>query len=169
MAKLAQGIRMQVQAFDPFVCDAVFKDLGVSQTNSLDELLATCDAVSLHCPLVPATRHILNAERLAMMQSGSFVVNAARGGVVDEAALIAALQSGHIAGAALDSFETEPLPKDDPLLKAPNLILTPHIGGSTEQALLKVGCAAAEAILETLSGGALDGSRIVNSKALEAT
>ena len=168
-AKLAQGIGMEVCAYDPFVSGSEFQASGVTHMDNLDELLASCDAVSLHCPLVPATRHILNAERLAMMRSGSFVVNAARGGVIDEVALIAALQSGHIAGAGLDSFEAEPLPNDDALLTAPNLILTPHIGGSTEQALLKVGCAAAEAIVNTLSGVAPDEGRIVNSQGLVAS
>ncbi|MGY8526212.1 hydroxyacid dehydrogenase [Paracidovorax citrulli] len=134
-AALARAFGMRVIAHDPMLADVdpVWQSAGV-QPRALDALLAEADAVSLHVPLVPATRHLIDAQRLRQMKRGAVLVNSARGGVVDEAALAAALREGRLAGAALDVFDQEPLPAGSPLAGVPNLVLTPHIGGVTREA-----------------------------------
>lgn len=115
-----------------FGCRVAFHDPMVEGSLPLDELLATSDVVTLHCPRSPATAGLLGARELALMPTGSYVVNTAGGGIVDETALVEALRSGHVAGAALDVFGTEPLPRDSPLLSAPGLVLTPHLAGAAD-------------------------------------
>lgn len=134
-AALARAFGMRVVAHDPMLADVdpVWQSAGV-EPRALDALLAESDAISLHVPLVPATRHLIDAQRLRQMKRGAVLVNSARGGVVDEAALAAALREGRLAGAALDVFEQEPLPAGSPLAGVPNLVLTPHIGGVTREA-----------------------------------
>ena len=102
---------------------------------SLEALLAQSDAVSVHCPYTQQTHHLINAAAMALMPKGSYVINTARGGIVDEAALHAALESGHLGGAALDVFEGEPPVADHPLRTHPRVICTPHLGASTAEAL----------------------------------
>ena len=97
---------------------------------SLDELLKTSDVVSIHVPLTEENRHMINAEKIAMMKDGAIVINAARGGLIDDKALAKAIDEGHLMGAGLDCVEDEPLPAGHPLLGHPNIILTPHIGGT---------------------------------------
>ena len=109
-----------------------------TKPHSLDALLAIADIVSLHVPLTQTTRHLIDAGRLAQMKRGAILVNSARGGVVDEAALAAALRSGHLGGAALDVFEREPLAAGSPLAGCPNLLLTPHIAGVTLESNVRV-------------------------------
>ncbi|MDF3834044.1 hydroxyacid dehydrogenase [Cupriavidus basilensis] len=152
-AALAQALGMRVVAFDPLMTpeDPVWKDSGVTPL-ALDALLARADAVSLHVPLVPATQHLIDAERLAAMKPGTVLINSARGGVVDEAALAEALRSGRLAGAALDVFEHEPLPAKSALTDAPNLILTPHIGGVTREANARVSMLIAQQVRQALEG-----------------
>jgi (S)-sulfolactate dehydrogenase len=120
---------------------------------SLEDVLATSDAISLHVPLTDATHHMINAGRLSLMRPGSVLVNAARGGVVDEAALSEAMRAGHVAGAALDVFETEPLTADAAMVFAglSNLILTPHIAGVTQESNTRVSKMIADLVLERLS------------------
>jgi len=132
-AKLAQSLGMAVVAFDPYVSAGDPCWNGAVKSDDLAELLGQSDAVSLHVPLNDATRHLLDAGAMAQMKKGAVLVNAARGGVVDEKAMLAAMKSGHIAGAALDVYETEPLTKAAAAQFAdlPTLILTPHIGGVT--------------------------------------
>jgi phosphoglycerate dehydrogenase-like enzyme len=108
--------------------------LGVRRTDTLDALLAAADIVSLHLPVSPATRHILDAAAIARMKPGAVLVNTARGGLVDEAALATALSSGHLLAAGIDVFETEPPPAEHPLLRLPNVVLTPHISAGTRDA-----------------------------------
>ncbi|SPC16191.1 (S)-sulfolactate dehydrogenase [Cupriavidus oxalaticus] len=150
-AALAQAFGMQVAAFDPMLAadDPVWARTGVRSV-ALDTLLAQADAVSLHVPLVPATRHLLDAQRIAGMKRGAVLINTARGGVVDEAALAQALRDGHLGGAALDVFEREPLPAGSVLADVPNLILTPHIGGVTQEANARVSMMIAQQVRQTL-------------------
>lgn len=150
-AALAQAFGMQVVAFDPMLSgdDPAWARTGVRSV-ALDTLLAQADAVSLHVPLVPATRHLLDAQRIAGMKRGAVLINTARGGVVDEAALAQALRDGHLGGAALDVFEREPLPAGSVLDGAPNLILTPHIGGVTQEANARVSMMIAQQVRQTL-------------------
>lgn len=138
-ARLAQALGMRVVACDPLLpADApAWPESGVER-RELDELLGEADAVSLHVPLTPQTRGLMNAARIGCMKAEAVLINTARGGIVDEAALAEALRSGKLAGAALDVFEHEPLPVGSPLATAPNLILTPHIGGVTRESNTRV-------------------------------
>ncbi|MCH9699226.1 MAG: phosphoglycerate dehydrogenase [Gammaproteobacteria bacterium] len=146
-----KGLQMNVVAYDPFVTAEKFEQDGV-QPKSLEELLSISDYVSLHCPLIAATKHLMNAERFALMKQGSRLINCARGGLVEESALIEALSSGHLAGAALDVYESEP-PKDSPLLSLDNVVFTPHLGASTHEAQVAVGVAIAEQLAHFLVEG----------------
>lgn len=148
-AKLAQGLGMRVLAYDPALAPnaPVWSDSGVGW-RELDALLVEADVVSLHVPLVDSTRGLIDAARLARMKPDAVLVNTARGGVVDEAALAAALRAGRLGGAALDVFEDEPLRAGSPLAGAPNLILTPHIGGVTRESNERVSSLIAERILD---------------------
>jgi D-3-phosphoglycerate dehydrogenase / 2-oxoglutarate reductase len=123
----------------------------------LDELLAWADIVTLHIPRTKETTNLIGAAQLRCMRRGSYLVNAARGGLVDEAALLAALDDGHLAGAALDTFVTEPLAKDSPLRANPKLILTPHLGASTSEAQQAVSTILARQIIDFLKTGAVAG------------
>jgi phosphoglycerate dehydrogenase-like enzyme len=137
MGRIAQAVATRLRAFgtrgiffDPNV--AAFEDL---ERTNLDAVLAASDIVSLHLPLTRETRHLIGAAELARMKPGAYLVNTARGGLVDEAALVGALESGRLAGAALDVFETEPLPAGHPFAKLRNVVLTPHISAGTRDAL----------------------------------
>jgi (S)-sulfolactate dehydrogenase len=151
VAKLAQGLGMNVLATDPAIAaaDPVWRESGVAY-RGLDDLLAESDAVTLHVPLTPATRHLVSAGRLARMKRGAVLVNSARGGVIDEAALAESLAAGHLAGAALDVFENEPLPAGSPLAGAPNLVLTPHVAGVTRESNVRVSGMIAEKVAQFL-------------------
>lgn len=149
--RLAEAVGMQVSAYAP------------SRGGSLQALLAESDVLSLHCPLTPQTRHLIDAAALAALPRGAFVVNTARGGLIDEAALLAALDSGHIAGAALDVFEGEPPAADNPLRRHPRVIVTPHMAGVTAGSLVAMGVMAAECIVAALTGAPVPAERIVSS------
>lgn len=127
----------------------------------LDALLARSDVLSLHCPYSAQTHHLIGAAALAAMPAGSFVVNTARGGLIDEAALLAALDRGHIAGAALDVFEGEPPPAGYPLRRHPRVIATPHVSGTTPRSLIAMGVMAAECIAAVLTGAPVPAGRTV--------
>jgi (S)-sulfolactate dehydrogenase len=151
-AKLAKGLGMQVIASDAFVpptSDAW--RLADAPPLRLDEVLWKADVVSLHVPLTAETRNLIDATRLAMMKNDAILINTARGGVVDEAALAAALKAGTLGGAALDVFDPEPLPAGSPLADAPNLILTPHIAGVTTESNTRVSSMIAERVAASLS------------------
>jgi D-3-phosphoglycerate dehydrogenase len=113
--------------------------------------LKKADFISLHVPLLPATKGLIGAEQLAMMKKGAFLINTSRGAIVDEAALIKALRSGHLGGAGLDVFDTEPTPADNPLLQFDNVVLTPHMAAHTDDAL-KAMSMVAEDIIRVLEG-----------------
>ena len=137
VAKRAIGFEMRVLAYDPFVAESYVADLG-AELKPLDEVLSQSDFVTLHLPLNEKTRHIINKENIDRMKDGALLINAARGALVQEEDLIAALESGKLGGAALDVFEGEPN-VSEAVRNAPNLILTPHIAGSTQEAQAKVG------------------------------
>ena len=152
VARLAQGLGMRVVASDPMI-DAgasVWKETGVS-CRTLEALLAESDVISLHVPLVAQTRNLMSAARLAMMKPDAVLINSARGGIVDEAALAAALKDNRLGGAALDVFDGEPLKAGSPLADCPNLILTPHIAGVTAEANIRVSSMIAERVAAYLS------------------
>lgn len=151
VAQRAVGLGMLVIAHDPYVTDEVFAELGV-QHFDLDEVLQQADIVTLHCPLVDKTRHLMNSKTLQLMKPGARLINCARGGLVDEAALHDALDSGQITGAALDVFETEP-PRDSPLLELDNIVFTPHLGASTEEAQTAVGVEISKQVMTFLKTG----------------
>lgn len=151
VAARALGLKMKVVAHDPFVSAEIYAAHGV-QPLALDDLLGESDFVTLHCPLIEATRNLLNRERLALMKKGARLINCARGGLVDEEALHDALVSGHLAGAALDVFLKEP-PGSSPLLALPNVECTPHLGASTEEAQYAVGVEIARLIAAYLNDG----------------
>jgi D-3-phosphoglycerate dehydrogenase len=145
------GFEAAVIAYDPAMTPEVMAEAGVEKCTDLDDLFVTCDVVSLHVPLNPATHRMVSAARLALMKPTAVLVNTARGEVVDEAALIEALRKGRIWGAGLDAFETEPL-LDSPLFGLSNVILSPHIGGATELSRITAAVRAAECVIEVLAG-----------------
>lgn len=150
-ATLAKAVGMEVVAYDPNVAsdDDAWTEIGATPV-SFDDVLATSDVVSLHVPLMAETRHLINAQALAKMRANAALINAARGGVVDEKALAAALKDGKLGGAMLDVFEAEPLKEGSRFKDVPNLILTPHIGGLTEQANVRVSSVTAENVRRIL-------------------
>ncbi len=150
VARRAKGLGMRVIAYDPYMPAERARALGV-ELRSLEDVLQEADFVSLHVPLTEETRHLMNARTLALMKPGSYLINVSRGGVVDEEALYQALQSGHLAGAALDVFSEEP-PRDNPLVGLPNVITTPHLGASTAEAQVGVALEVAEAVIAALEG-----------------
>ena len=149
----ARALGMSIIAADPFVTpdDPAWGRIG-ARSVSLDTLLAEADAVSLHIPLTAETRNLIDAGRLTAMKRDAVIVNAARGGVIDEAALAAALKAGTIAGAALDVFDVEPLKAGSPLAGCPNLILTPHIAGVTVESNVRVSSVTAANVRRILKG-----------------
>ena len=149
VAERAQGLKMKVIAYDPFLTAEKAQQLGVEPV-SLDALLQRSDFVSIHTPLLPETRNLINATALAKMKPTARLINCARGGIVDEAALADALRDKRLAGAALDVFEQEPPPADHPLLKLDNVICTPHLGAATAAAQVAVSVAIAEQIVQFL-------------------
>ncbi|GMV45023.1 MAG: hypothetical protein AMXMBFR66_04210 [Pseudomonadota bacterium] len=154
-ARLAQALGMQVIAHDALrpAADPAYAAAGVRGCD-LDELLAQADAVSLHLPLLETTRGLFDAARLARMKRGAVLINTARGGIVDEQALAAALRSGALAGAALDVFAQEPLPAAAHFQDCPNLILTPHVAGVTREANERVSFLIADRVAQALQAAA---------------
>jgi D-3-phosphoglycerate dehydrogenase / 2-oxoglutarate reductase len=151
VASRALGLRMKVVAFDPFLTPERAIEMGVEKAD-LDGLLAKADFITLHTPLTDQTRNILSAENLAKTKKGVRIINCARGGLIDEVALKAALDSGHVAGAALDVFAVEPA-KESPLFGTPNFISTPHLGASTDEAQVNVAIQVAEQLSDYLVNG----------------
>jgi D-3-phosphoglycerate dehydrogenase len=150
VARRALGLGMRVVAYDPFVAAERFRELGVESAASLAEVYAAADVITLHLPLNEETRNLLDAEALAQMKDGVRIVNAARGGLVDEAALADAIRLGKVAGAALDVFATEPY--SGPLLELPQVVVTPHLAGSTTEAQDRAGVVIAEQVAAALDG-----------------
>jgi D-3-phosphoglycerate dehydrogenase len=155
LSRRAIAFGMRVLAYDPYLSAARARSLQVELVDELDDLLGTADFISLHTPLTPETHHIIDEARLRRMKAGVRIINCARGGLIDEAALVRALQDRHVAAAALDVFEQEPLPEDSALRSAPNLVLTPHLGASTAEAQESVGIEIAQSVRAALLEGTI--------------
>ncbi|MEW6583155.1 MAG: phosphoglycerate dehydrogenase, partial [Actinomycetota bacterium] len=165
VAERAKGLRMSVVAFDPFVEDSRFRELGVERAETPEALYAVSDFVSLHMALTPETRGFVGERALEAMKPGARLINAARGGLVDEAALAEAVQSGRLGGAAVDVFPEEPC-TESPLFDVPGIIVTPHLGASTAEAQDRAGAAVAEQVAAALTGGVV--TTAVNIPAVSA-
>src|SRR5881396_2436977 len=166
LSRRAIAFGMRVVAYDPYLSATRARSLQVELVDELDDLLASADFISLHTPLTAETRHLFDRARLQKTKRGVRIINCARGGLIDEDVLAAALQDRHVAGAALDVFETEPLPPDSPLRGAPNLVLTPHLGASTAEAQESVGIEIAHSIRAALLEGTIRNA--VNMPSLDA-
>jgi D-3-phosphoglycerate dehydrogenase / 2-oxoglutarate reductase len=167
VAARALGLKMKVVAFDPFLTPERAIEMGVEKAD-LDTLLARADFITLHTPLTDQTRNILSKENLAKTKKGVRIINCARGGLIDEAALKEALDNGHVAGAALDVFQTEPA-KESPLFGTPNFISTPHLGASTNEAQVNVALQVAEQLSDyLLTGGVTNALNMPSLSAEEA-
>lgn len=151
MVTRARAFGMRVVAHDVSPPPGWGPDQGVEWC-SMDELLRTADVISLHTPLTPATRHLIDARALSLMKPDAVLINTARGGLVDEAALLAALQAGKLGGAGLDVFAAEPLPADHPLTRLDQVVLTPHTAGTDERAAADMAYAAAESVVQLAAG-----------------
>lgn len=164
VARRARAFGMTVIAYDPFLSETRARGLEIELVQDLDTVLSRSDVLSLHTPLTEQTAGLIGERELAMMKKNAVVLNAARGGVLDEAALASALADGTIAGAALDVYEEEPLPPEHPLRSAPNVVLTPHLGASTREAQLNVAVEIADVVRAALLEGDLSGA--VNAPAV---
>ncbi|HOB14246.1 MAG TPA: phosphoglycerate dehydrogenase [Novosphingobium sp.] len=165
VANRALGLKMKVVAFDPFLTPERAVEMGVEKAD-LDTLLAKADFITLHTPLTDQTRNILSKENLAKTKKGVRIINCARGGLIDEVALKEALDSGHVAGAALDVFAVEPA-KESPLFGTPNFICTPHLGASTNEAQVNVALQVAEQLSDYLVNGGVTNALNVPSLSAE--
>ncbi len=150
LALRALAFEMKVAAYDPYFDEEFALAHGIKKLE-LDELLKSSDVISLHVPLADATRHIINAERIASMKKGAIIINTARGGLIDEAACAEALVAGKLGGLGLDAFEQEPL-LESPLKGLPNVIFTPHTGAQTAEAVSNMGVMAVQNLIDVLSG-----------------
>src|SRR5438105_3411043 len=167
VARRAAGLDMKVVGFDPFLAPDRAAQLGIEAVSGLAELLPRCDFLTVHTPLTDETRDLIGAAQLANLPRGARVLNCARGGIINEQALADALRSGHLAGAALDVFEQEPPPADHPLLKLPNVVVTPHLGASTVEAQTSVAREAAQLLVDYLTRGLVQFA--VNMAAVDRT
>jgi D-3-phosphoglycerate dehydrogenase len=158
LIELVRPLRMPVFGYDPFFRGALE---GVEILDDIDELLRRSDVVSLHAPLTAENRNLIDARRLALMKPGAVLINTARGGLVDHAALAAALSGGSLSGAGIDCFPTEP-PAENPLAGLPNVVMTPHVGANTREAAERVGIRAVEQALDVIAGKRFDPRANVN-------
>ena len=166
VADRAQGLRLKVVAFDPYVPGSKFERLGIERAESLDDLLGRVDFLTVHTPLTDETLGMVGARELALLRPGAIVVNAARGGIVEERALVAALESGHLFAAGVDVFVDEPPAPGHHFLQAPNLGITAHLGANTFEAQERVGAEIVSRVLDALHGDVSKGA--VNAPALDA-
>jgi D-3-phosphoglycerate dehydrogenase len=165
-AKRCLGFDMQVLVYDPYVDAGTIRAAGCEPVAELDAALPRAHFVTIHCPKTLETTGMFNAMRLGRMRRDAIIVNTARGGIIDEAALHVALTSGHIAAAGLDVFADEPTPADNPLLQLPNVILAPHMAGVTTEAMEAVAVTTAENILSVLDG-APRRENVINKEVLD--
>jgi D-3-phosphoglycerate dehydrogenase len=167
VARRVAAFDMKVVGFDPFLSPDRAAQLGIESVTGLKELLPRCDFLTVHTPLIAETRDLIGTAELGMLRRGARVLNCARGGIINEGALVEALTSGHLAGAALDVFVQEPSPADHPLLKLPNVVLTPHLGASTVEAQTAVATEAAQLLIDFLTRGVIGFA--VNVAAIDRT
>ncbi|MGO9248321.1 MAG: phosphoglycerate dehydrogenase [Solirubrobacteraceae bacterium] len=165
VAQRARGFQMRVLAFDPFVSAERYRDLGIEKADSPDDVYAQADFITIHLPKTPETEGFIDAAAMAKMRDGVRILNVARGGLIDEAALKDALDSGKVGGAALDVFPSEPM-TDNPLFGYPSVVATPHLGASTAEATDRAGYQSAEQVVAALTGGVV--STAVNIPAIGA-
>lgn len=156
VAERAKAFQMKVIAFDPVLDEQIFSDLGIKKC-SLEEMLSLSDIVTLHCGLNAHTKYLINGTTIAQMKKGAFIINAARGELIEPVALIHALDEGYLAGAAIDVYAVEPPPKDDTLLHHPKIIATPHLAASTDEAQRRVSTLLAEQCTVFFKGGSPSG------------
>ena len=166
VAGFARAFDMKVFAYDPYIDQSLIASAGCTPVDDYHSILSDMDMVTLHCPLTEETRNMIGERELDAMKPSAYLVNCARGGIVDERALCAALQRNGIAGAGLDVFAIEPLPADDPLLALDNLITSPHVAGVTLEAEIRMATSAARNVLAAFDG-TLDPAVVVNSQVLE--
>ena len=152
VTEMARAIRMNVCALDPLVPAETMTAAGVTRCGSLEELLRGARVLSLHAPLIPATRGLIGAAQLALLPPGAILINTARGPLVDETSVLAALESGHLAGAGLDVWEREPVAAEHPLFRHPRVVATPHMAAYTDEGRRRSHVAAAEGVLAILRG-----------------
>jgi D-3-phosphoglycerate dehydrogenase len=162
VAALAQAFGMQVAARDPYVSDFA---AGVVVADTLEQGLAGADVVTVHTPLNPETRHLVGARAVATMRPGALLVNCARGGIVDEAAVAGALHAGHLAGYAADVFDVEPVEPKNPIVGAPNVVLSPHTAASTPEGMRAMGLRTLRNVLDCFDGR-LDPEMVFNRREL---
>jgi D-3-phosphoglycerate dehydrogenase len=167
VARRAAGLDMKVLGYDPFMAPDKAAQLGIESVAELDQLLPHCDFLTVHTPLTDETRDLIDARALALTKRGARILNCARGGIINEEALAEALRTGHLAGAALDVFANEPPPPDHPLLKLPNVVVTPHLGASTVEAQTSVALEAAQLLVDFLTRGVVQFA--VNMAAVDRT
>ena len=153
VAERAKGLRMEVIAYDPYVSEERFRELGIERAETPDDLYAASDFISLHLPKTPETTGLISDAAFAKMKQGVRIINSSRGDVMDEAALARGLESGKVASAGLDVFSAEPVPVDFPLAKFDNVVMTPHLGASTNEGQDRAGIIVAEQIVAGLTGG----------------
>ena len=151
LARMLAPFGTRILCHDPFAPQERAREIGAEMV-ALENLLAESDIVSLHCSSSPETYHLMNEKTLAMMKHDAYLINTGRGALVDESALLRALEAGKFAGAALDVFEVEPAPADNPLLNVPSVIVTPHMAGWTGEALKREAMGAAEEIIRVMKG-----------------
>lgn len=153
VARRARGFGMTVLTYDPFVKELPEEFQDFVKLCSFNEVVESCDFLSVHMPLTPETKYIVNADVMSRMKNGAYVINTARGGIVEEEALYNALVSGHLNGAAMDVVESEPMGKEHKLLSLPNVVVTPHIGMYSEEAIDAVSQICARNVVACLTGG----------------
>lgn len=150
----SNGFGMKLVGYDPFLPNEKFAELGIIKAATIEELLPLADYISISVPLTPETANLINAQRLALCKKTAILVNTARGGIVDEAALCSALHNGNIRAAASDVFANEPIRPENPLMALPNFVAMPHVGASTEESLARMGETVVDDVLRVLRGEA---------------
>lgn len=165
VVRRALAMEMAVHVYDPYVSPADIKAAGATPVARLEDALPMADVLTLHCPRTPETIGLINAARLALLKPTALLINTARGGIVEEAALFDALQRGRIAGAGLDVLEQEPPPVDHPLFKLPNVVFAPHMAGVTREALDRMSIVSVENVLSVFDGRPIVGN-VINKDVL---
>jgi len=165
LARLLKTFGVRISAYDPYLDDGEFFE-GVERAAALDDFIAEIDILSIHCPRTSETNGMIDAARFEQMKPSAQLINCARGGIVDEAALVVALESGAIAGAAIDVFDVEAPPKNHPLWQMENVILSPHIAGVTHESFERMGTMAVENAYKILNGKPVALECVVNPEAL---